>query len=70
MAKRKAVLADPTRLTPFDSAGKQILRVVIETPKGSRNKAKLAQVTEAFLEIKKFDIAKLKDAHSQKRSAA
>lgn len=31
-------LADPTRLKPFDPDDKQILRVVIETPKGSRNK--------------------------------
>lgn len=38
MAKKKAALADPTGLDPFDSADKQMLRVVIETPKGSRNK--------------------------------
>jgi len=38
MAKKKAALADPTRLEPFDSDDKQMLRVVIETPKGSRNK--------------------------------
>lgn len=38
MARKKAALADPTRLEPFDSADKQMLRVVIETPKGSRNK--------------------------------
>jgi inorganic pyrophosphatase len=38
MAKKKAGLADPTRLAPFDSADRQMLRVVIETPKGSRNK--------------------------------
>jgi inorganic pyrophosphatase len=38
MAKKKAALADPTRLKPFDSADKHMLRVVIETPKGSRNK--------------------------------
>jgi inorganic pyrophosphatase len=38
MEKQKAGLADPTRLEPFDSADKQMLRVVIETPKGSRNK--------------------------------
>src|ERR1700729_1652196 len=38
MAKKKAGLADPSRLEPFDSADKQMLRVVIETPKGSRNK--------------------------------
>lgn len=30
--------ADPSRLKPFDSDDKQLLRVVIETPKGSRNK--------------------------------
>jgi inorganic pyrophosphatase len=38
VAKTKAALADPTQLEPFDSADKQMLRVVIETPKGSRNK--------------------------------
>src|SRR5256885_2020769 len=38
MTKKKAVLADPTQLEPFDSTDKQMLRVVIETPKGSRNK--------------------------------
>ena len=38
MARKKSALADPTRLEPFDSADKQMLRVVIETPKGSRNK--------------------------------
>ena len=38
MAKKKAALADPTQLEPFDSTDKQMLRVVIETPKGSRNK--------------------------------
>lgn len=31
-------LADPSRLKPMDSDDKQMLRVVIETPKGSRNK--------------------------------
>ncbi len=31
-------LADPSRLDPLDSDDKQILRVVVETPKGSRNK--------------------------------
>ena len=35
---KKNGLADPTRLKPFDSDDKQKLRVVIETPKGSRNK--------------------------------
>ncbi|HLV87111.1 MAG TPA: inorganic diphosphatase [Candidatus Sulfotelmatobacter sp.] len=31
-------LADPSRLKPLDSGDKQNLRVVVETPKGSRNK--------------------------------
>jgi inorganic pyrophosphatase len=31
-------LANPTRLTPFDGDNKQAVQVVIETPKGSRNK--------------------------------
>jgi inorganic pyrophosphatase len=31
-------LADPSRLKPMDPDDKQLLRVVIETPKGSRNK--------------------------------
>ena len=35
---KKNGLADPTRLKPFDTDDKQLLRVVIETPKGSRNK--------------------------------
>jgi inorganic pyrophosphatase len=35
---KKNGLADPTRLKPFDANDKQLLRVVIETPKGSRNK--------------------------------
>jgi inorganic pyrophosphatase len=38
MAKKKAALADPTRLKAFASADKKMLQVVIETPKGSRNK--------------------------------
>jgi len=37
MSKKNGV-ADPTRLKPFDSHDKNMLRVVIETPKGSRNK--------------------------------
>jgi inorganic pyrophosphatase len=35
---KKRGLADPTRLNPFHPDDKQLLRVVIETPKGSRNK--------------------------------
>lgn len=35
---KKNGLADPSRLKPVDADDKQMLRVVIETPKGSRNK--------------------------------
>jgi len=41
MSKKKGLrkgVADPTQLSPQDSNNKQMLRVVIETPKGSRNK--------------------------------
>jgi inorganic pyrophosphatase len=36
--KNRKSLADPSRLHPLDSDHKQMLRVIIETPKGSRNK--------------------------------
>ncbi len=52
MARKKAGLADPTRLEPFDSADKQMLRVVIETPKGSRNKFAFNAQSHIF-ELKK-----------------
>jgi len=35
---KKSGMADPVGLEPFDRADKKLLRVVIETPKGSRNK--------------------------------
>ena len=35
---KHAALADPSQLKPLDSNDKKLLRVVIETPKGSRNK--------------------------------
>ena len=35
---KKNGMADPSRLKPQDGNDKQMLRVVIETPKGSRNK--------------------------------
>jgi inorganic pyrophosphatase len=35
---KKNGLADPIKLKPFDSDDKKLLRVIIETPKGSRNK--------------------------------
>jgi inorganic pyrophosphatase len=37
MARRNA-LADPSHLAPHDAESKQTIQVVIETPKGSRNK--------------------------------
>jgi hypothetical protein len=37
---KKNGLADPTRLKPFDSDHKEMLRVMIETPKESRNKVR------------------------------
>src|ERR1700691_4088489 len=51
MAKQEAALADPTRLKPFDSADKQVLQVVIETLKGSRNKFAF-NVDEHIFELK------------------
>ena len=35
---RTKSLADPSRLRPLDKNDKEIIRVIIETPKGSRNK--------------------------------
>lgn len=49
---KKNGLANPTRLKPFDSDDKQMLRVVIETPKGSRNKFAFAPDEHVF-ELKK-----------------
>lgn len=52
MSKRNG-LADPTRLKAFPSKdGKNMLRVVIETPKGSRNKFAF-NAEEHFFELKK-----------------
>jgi inorganic pyrophosphatase len=50
--KRSKALADPSRLKPFDRHDKQWLRVVIETPKGSRNKFALDADAHVF-ELKK-----------------
>lgn len=44
--------ADPTHLKPQDSSNKQMLRVVIETPKGSRNKFAY-DADEHIFELKK-----------------
>jgi len=52
VSKKKVALADPTQLDPFDSADKQMLRVVIETPKGSQNKFAF-NVDDHIFELKK-----------------
>src|SRR5215469_10415060 len=44
--------ADPRRLKPFDSNDRHMLRVVIETPKGSRNKFAF-DPDERIFELKK-----------------
>ena len=45
-------LADPVRLKPFRGKEKDLLRVVIETPKGSRNKFAFNEEEQIF-ELKK-----------------
>lgn len=49
---KKNGLASPARLKPFDSDDTQMLRVVIETPKGSRNKFAF-EPEERIFELKK-----------------
>jgi inorganic pyrophosphatase len=51
MSKRRA-LSDPVSLKPFDTDDKSLVRVVIETPKGSRNKFAFNQ-DERIFELKK-----------------
>ena len=41
-------LADPSRLKPVDKKDKEVVRVVIETPKGSRNKYAFDADEKAF----------------------
>jgi inorganic pyrophosphatase len=50
MAKKQKQkgLADPSRLKPLDSGEKEIIQVVIETPKGSRNKYAFDQDDRIF----------------------
>jgi predicted 3-demethylubiquinone-9 3-methyltransferase (glyoxalase superfamily) len=48
----------------------QIVPTIMEEMLEDKDKAKVARVTEAFLQMKKFDIAKLKEAYEQGRSAA
>jgi inorganic pyrophosphatase len=45
--KRKS-LADPSQLPPLGDDGEKDIRVIIETPKGSRNKYAFNQETRVF----------------------
>jgi inorganic pyrophosphatase len=49
---KKRSLVDPTMLKPFDSDDSKTLRVVVETPKGSRNKFAF-NPKEGIFELKK-----------------
>lgn len=44
----KRALADPARLKPHDADDKELLQVIIETPKGSRNKYSFDPDQEIF----------------------
>jgi len=48
----------------------QIVPTLMDQMLGDKDQTKLARVTEALLKMKKFDIAKLKEAYGQGRSAA
>lgn len=52
MSKAPGALADPSRLKSLDDDDKKIVQVVIETPKGSRNKYAFDQEQKVF-ELKK-----------------
>jgi inorganic pyrophosphatase len=51
-AKPRNALADPTRLEPLDPDDRKTIKVIIETPKGSRNKYAFDQDEKVF-ELKK-----------------
>ena len=48
----------------------QIVPTVMDEMLSDKDQSKLSRVTEAFLKMRKFDIAKLKEAYGQARSAA
>jgi predicted 3-demethylubiquinone-9 3-methyltransferase (glyoxalase superfamily) len=48
----------------------QIVPTVMDQMMNDKDEKKLARVTQAFLKMKKFDIAKLQEAYGQDRSAA
>jgi inorganic pyrophosphatase len=50
--RKKNALANPTKLRPVDADDRQLRRVVIETPKGSRNKFAFNKKERVF-ELKK-----------------
>jgi inorganic pyrophosphatase len=50
--KIKKSLADPSKLEPHDSDDKEVIQVIIETPKGSRNKFAFDEEQKVF-ELKK-----------------
>src|ERR1700710_72571 len=50
--KLRAALADPAKLPAFDKGDKNLIVVIIETPKGSRNKYAY-DVKEHIFELKK-----------------
>jgi inorganic pyrophosphatase len=52
MAKRKAGLANPVGLAPRDADDDDLIQVIIETPKGSRNKYAFDPAQKVF-ELKK-----------------
>jgi predicted 3-demethylubiquinone-9 3-methyltransferase (glyoxalase superfamily) len=48
----------------------QIVPTVMDEMLSDKDQSKLGRVTEAFLRMKKFDIAKLKEPYGEGRSAA
>jgi inorganic pyrophosphatase len=46
--RRRGALADPSRLRPFDPENDATIQVIIETPKGSRNKYSFDPEQEIF----------------------
>lgn len=50
--RRNDSLANPSKLKPLDDAAKKVIRVVIETPKGNRNKYAF-NAEEKVFELKK-----------------
>jgi inorganic pyrophosphatase len=47
--KQNSMLPDPTRLAPFDGKPREGIQVIIETPKGSRNKYAFDPKQKIFL---------------------